>query len=85
MPLEPPASPRSPGAGAVSGEPEPLTERAQREASFPIEVYGDGLVRYMVKQEHALNTETQICDLMTVNISQYVCIYVQYFCIQVYI
>ncbi|XP_067096153.1 centrosomal protein of 104 kDa [Osmerus mordax] len=44
LPLEPPASPRSPGGGAVSGEPEPLTERAQREASFPIEVYGDGLV-----------------------------------------
>ncbi|CAB1329789.1 unnamed protein product [Coregonus sp. 'balchen'] len=33
--------PCSPG---VTGEPEPLTERAQREASFPIEVYGDGLV-----------------------------------------
>ncbi|XP_041702397.1 centrosomal protein of 104 kDa isoform X1 [Coregonus clupeaformis] len=33
--------PCSPG---VTGEPEPLTERAQREASFPVEVYGDGLV-----------------------------------------
>uniref|UniRef100_A0A8C7UPH6 Centrosomal protein of 104 kDa n=1 Tax=Oncorhynchus mykiss TaxID=8022 RepID=A0A8C7UPH6_ONCMY len=33
--------PCSPG---VTGEPEPLTESAQREASFPIEVYGDGLV-----------------------------------------
>ncbi|XP_030641100.1 centrosomal protein of 104 kDa [Chanos chanos] len=31
----------SPG---VPGEPEPLTEKAQREASFPIEVYGDSLV-----------------------------------------
>ncbi|XP_019907536.2 centrosomal protein of 104 kDa isoform X2 [Esox lucius] len=28
----------------VTGVPEPLTERAKREASFPIEVYGDGLV-----------------------------------------
>lgn len=29
----------------VSGEPEPLTEKAQREASLPIEVYGESLVR----------------------------------------
>uniref|UniRef100_A0A4W5PRU2 Centrosomal protein of 104 kDa n=1 Tax=Hucho hucho TaxID=62062 RepID=A0A4W5PRU2_9TELE len=33
--------PCSPG---LTGEPEPLTESAQREASFPIEVFGDGLV-----------------------------------------
>ncbi|KAF7648578.1 hypothetical protein LDENG_00154360 [Lucifuga dentata] len=28
----------------MTGEPEPLTKKAQREASAPIEVYGDGLV-----------------------------------------
>ncbi|XP_038864112.1 centrosomal protein of 104 kDa [Salvelinus namaycush] len=33
-----------PCSHGVTGEPEPLTESAQREASFPIEVYGDGLV-----------------------------------------
>uniref|UniRef100_A0AAR2KEX6 Centrosomal protein of 104 kDa n=1 Tax=Pygocentrus nattereri TaxID=42514 RepID=A0AAR2KEX6_PYGNA len=35
------SDPRSPRA---TGEPEPLTEKAQREASLPIEVYGDSLV-----------------------------------------
>ncbi|XP_034162529.1 centrosomal protein of 104 kDa isoform X2 [Pangasianodon hypophthalmus] len=39
-PLDP-SSPRSPG---VTGEPEPLSEKAQREAVLPIEVYGDSLV-----------------------------------------
>ncbi|KAK3540279.1 hypothetical protein QTP70_029621 [Hemibagrus guttatus] len=34
-------SPCSPG---VTGEPEPLSEKAQREAALPIEVYGDSLV-----------------------------------------
>ncbi|XP_071772798.1 centrosomal protein of 104 kDa [Centroberyx gerrardi] len=34
-------TPHSPG---MTGELEPLTEKAQREASLPIEVYGDGLV-----------------------------------------
>ncbi len=34
---------RSPGA---SGQPEPLTEKAQREASLPIDIYGDSLVRH---------------------------------------
>ncbi|XP_036435026.1 LOW QUALITY PROTEIN: centrosomal protein of 104 kDa [Colossoma macropomum] len=38
---EHPSSPRSPRA---TGEPEPLTEKAQREASLPIEIYGDSLV-----------------------------------------
>ncbi|XP_061115101.1 centrosomal protein of 104 kDa [Conger conger] len=38
---DPAQSPRSP---RVTGEAEPLTEKAMREASFPIEVYGDGLV-----------------------------------------
>uniref|UniRef100_A0A8C9RQB9 Centrosomal protein of 104 kDa n=1 Tax=Scleropages formosus TaxID=113540 RepID=A0A8C9RQB9_SCLFO len=32
------------GSPAVVGDAEPLTEKAQREASLPIEVYGDGLV-----------------------------------------
>ncbi|XP_076860081.1 centrosomal protein of 104 kDa isoform X2 [Brachyhypopomus gauderio] len=35
------STPHSPG---VTGEPEPLSEKAQREASLPIEVYGDSLV-----------------------------------------
>ncbi|KAL6459112.1 hypothetical protein MHYP_G00325840 [Metynnis hypsauchen] len=35
------SGPRSPRA---TGEPEPLTEKAQREASLPIEIYGDSLV-----------------------------------------
>ncbi|KAI4883085.1 hypothetical protein NFI96_011968 [Prochilodus magdalenae] len=39
-PLDP-STPRSPRA---TGEPEPLSEKAQREASLPIEVYGDSLV-----------------------------------------
>ncbi|XP_031422735.1 centrosomal protein of 104 kDa [Clupea harengus] len=38
---DPQFSPRSP---AATGEPEPLSENAQREASLPIEVYGDSLV-----------------------------------------
>ncbi|KAG5282726.1 hypothetical protein AALO_G00059200 [Alosa alosa] len=40
-PTDPQHSPRSP---AAAGQPEPLTETAQREASLPIEVYGDSLV-----------------------------------------
>ncbi|KAK1801111.1 hypothetical protein P4O66_022819, partial [Electrophorus voltai] len=36
-----PSTPHNPG---VTGEPEPLSEKAQREASLPIEVYGDRLV-----------------------------------------
>jgi len=41
-PLTDTSSPRSPES---SGQPEPLTEKAQREASLPIEIYGDCLVR----------------------------------------
>uniref|UniRef100_A0A8C1YA12 Centrosomal protein of 104 kDa n=1 Tax=Cyprinus carpio TaxID=7962 RepID=A0A8C1YA12_CYPCA len=40
-PMTDTATPRSPGA---SGKPEPLTEKAQREASLPIDIYGDSLV-----------------------------------------
>lgn len=40
-----PSTPRSPGG---TGEPEPLSEKAQREASVPIEVYGDSLVRNLI-------------------------------------
>uniref|UniRef100_A0A8C2JXS2 Centrosomal protein of 104 kDa n=1 Tax=Cyprinus carpio TaxID=7962 RepID=A0A8C2JXS2_CYPCA len=40
-PMTDTATPRSPGA---SGKPEPLTEKAQREASLPIDIYGDNLV-----------------------------------------
>ncbi|XP_023132028.2 centrosomal protein of 104 kDa isoform X1 [Amphiprion ocellaris] len=35
---------RSPHSPEMSGEPEPLTEKAQREAGLPIEVYGESLV-----------------------------------------
>ncbi|KAM9856110.1 centrosomal protein of 104 kDa [Aulostomus maculatus] len=35
---------RSPRSSEMSGEPEPLTERAQREAGLSIEVYGESLV-----------------------------------------
>ncbi|KAM4609915.1 centrosomal protein of 104 kDa [Polymixia lowei] len=41
VPLETQGAPHSPG---ITAEPEPLTEKAQREASLPIEVYGDSLV-----------------------------------------
>ncbi|KAG7472798.1 hypothetical protein MATL_G00112710 [Megalops atlanticus] len=44
QPEEPPDSARPSRTPGVTGEPEPLTEKAMREASFPIEVYGDGLV-----------------------------------------
>ncbi|XP_066546753.1 centrosomal protein of 104 kDa [Amia ocellicauda] len=40
----PPDSSRTPRSTGITGEPEPLTEKALREASFPIEVYGEGLV-----------------------------------------
>ena len=36
---------RSPASLEMSGEPESLTEKAQREAGLPIEVYGENLVR----------------------------------------
>lgn len=36
---------KSPQTPEMSGEPEPLTEKAQREAGLPIEVYGESLVR----------------------------------------
>lgn len=42
-PLTVSSTSRSPG---VPGQPEPLSENAQREASLPIEIFGDGLVRY---------------------------------------
>lgn len=36
---------KTPHSPEMSGEPEPLTEKAQREAGLPIEVYGESLVR----------------------------------------
>ncbi|XP_068589132.1 centrosomal protein of 104 kDa [Cebidichthys violaceus] len=39
-----PDAQRSPHSPEMSGEPEPLTEKAQREASLPLEVYGESLV-----------------------------------------
>ncbi|KAK6477548.1 centrosomal protein of 104 kDa isoform X1 [Huso huso] len=41
---EPPESAITARSTGITGEPEPLTEKAAREASFPIEVYGEGLV-----------------------------------------
>ncbi|MGH0177796.1 UNVERIFIED_CONTAM: hypothetical protein FKN15_075896 [Acipenser sinensis] len=41
---EPPESAVTARSTGITGEPEPLTEKAVREASFPIEVYGEGLV-----------------------------------------
>ncbi|XP_030280271.1 centrosomal protein of 104 kDa isoform X1 [Sparus aurata] len=35
---------RTPNRPEMSGEPEPLTEKAQREAGLPLEVYGESLV-----------------------------------------
>lgn len=43
LPMTDTTTPRSPGA---SGQPEPLPEKAQREASLPIDIYGDSLVRH---------------------------------------
>nr|XP_015192656.1 PREDICTED: centrosomal protein of 104 kDa isoform X3 [Lepisosteus oculatus] len=40
----PPDSSRTPRTPGITGEPEPLTEKALREATFAIEVYGEGLV-----------------------------------------
>lgn len=39
---DPQKTPQSP---ELSGEPEPLTEKAQREAGLPVEVYGESVVR----------------------------------------
>ncbi|XP_028663154.2 centrosomal protein of 104 kDa [Erpetoichthys calabaricus] len=40
----PPDSDRTAQGTGITGEPEPLTEKVLREASFPIDVYGEGLV-----------------------------------------
>ncbi|XP_039598325.1 centrosomal protein of 104 kDa-like, partial [Polypterus senegalus] len=39
----PPDSDRTARGTGITGEPEPLTEKVLREASFPIDVYGEGL------------------------------------------
>nr|XP_040049239.1 centrosomal protein of 104 kDa isoform X2 [Gasterosteus aculeatus aculeatus] len=39
-----PGARRAPHSPEVSGEPEPLTETAQREAGLPLEVYGESVV-----------------------------------------
>lgn len=36
---------RTPQSMEMSGEPEPLTEKVQREAGLPIDVFGESLVR----------------------------------------
>ncbi|XP_036961198.1 centrosomal protein of 104 kDa isoform X2 [Acanthopagrus latus] len=39
-----PDAQRTPHSPEMSGEPEPLTEKAQREAGLPLEVYGESLI-----------------------------------------
>lgn len=48
-----PDTQRTPYSPEMSGEPEPLTEKAQREAGLPIEVYGESLVRKKEKKNMA--------------------------------
>ena len=43
---------RSPPSSELSGEPEPLTEQAQREAGLPIDVYGESVVRKRKRGKH---------------------------------
>lgn len=43
-----PGARRAPHSPEVSGEPEPLTETAQREAGLPLEVYGESVVRRII-------------------------------------
>lgn len=45
-----PDTQKSPHSPELSGEPEPLTDKAQREAGLPIEVYGESLVRKKVEK-----------------------------------
>lgn len=45
QPSTQPDAHKSPPSPGLNGDPEPLTEKAQREASLPIEVYGERLVR----------------------------------------
>lgn len=41
---------KTPQGAEMGIEPEPLTEKVQREAGLPLEVYGESLVRkYLVK------------------------------------
>ncbi len=45
---------RTPHSPETSREPEPLTEKAQREAGLPIEIYGESLVRKKVEEHDYL-------------------------------
>lgn len=46
----------TPQSPEMSGEPEPLTQKAQREAGLSIEVYGESLVRRWVDKTRLVNT-----------------------------
>ncbi|KAJ8016674.1 hypothetical protein DPEC_G00009700 [Dallia pectoralis] len=50
--------PSIPVVTGVAGVPEPLTERARREASFPIDVYGDRLVAGAYSKTWSYREET---------------------------
>jgi len=56
----PRSSHSSPGLPGGTAEPETLSEMAQREASMPIEVFGEGLVRCDVK----CYFYGELCELM---------------------
>lgn len=45
---------RTPQSPELSGEPEPLTEKAQREAGLPVEVYGESVVRKNILSQEFL-------------------------------
>ena len=47
-----PEAQKSPPSPEKSGEPEPLTDKAQREAGLPIEVFGERLVRKRKGEKH---------------------------------
>lgn len=52
---------RTPQSCETSGELEPLTEKVQREAGLPIEVFGENLVR-----KHKSETKTVIITALVI-------------------
>ncbi|XP_037628154.1 centrosomal protein of 104 kDa isoform X2 [Sebastes umbrosus] len=64
-----PDAQQTPDSPEMSGEPEPLTEKAQREAGLPIEVYGESLVAgaysktWSYREDALLNTYKKLLEL----------------------
>ncbi|XP_074500765.1 centrosomal protein of 104 kDa isoform X2 [Sebastes fasciatus] len=64
-----PDTQQTPDSPEMSGEPEPLTEKAQREAGLPIEVYGESLVAgaysktWSYREDALLNTYKKLLEL----------------------